>query len=120
MTATAYVYADAAGTPVYRTVRYPPKSFVQERADGAGGWRGGLNGVGRVPYRQPELHRVAEVGGTALVVEGEKDAERLAGELAAAGVGACAVTTSAGGAPWRWPKEWAEYFRGLSRAVVLA
>lgn len=107
--AAVYAYQDPAGETVYETVRYDPKKFLQRRPDGT--WN--LNGTERVPYRLPELLAAAGQGRPAYVVEGEKDADRLA-ELG------LVATTSAGGAAWTWPAEWAEHFRGCSVVAVIA
>src|SRR5438045_1217777 len=74
---TVYPYTDASGTLLYEVVRTPPKRFMQRRPDGNGGWLHTLDGVERVPYRLPQVHRAANDGGTVFVVEGEKDADRL-------------------------------------------
>jgi len=54
----------------------------------------------------------ADKGAIAWVVEGEKDAGRLA-ELG------LVATTNPGGAGKYWSPDWAEYFRGLERAYVI-
>jgi hypothetical protein len=97
-----YAYHDADGTHLYDVVRFNPKDFRQRRADGT--WS--MNGVKRVPYRLPEL--LASNKGV-VIVEGEKDVDRLA----ALGI---VATTNAGGAG-KWPAEFAEYLRG--RLVVI-
>jgi hypothetical protein len=89
-----YTYRAADGTPVYDVVRYFPKDFRQRRADGT--WS--MQGVERVPYRLPELLAAKGI----VVVEGEKDADRLA----AIGIPA---TCNAGGAG-KWRADFAEYF----------
>ena len=106
-----YVYHDRIGEPLYRVVRWgPEKTFTQERYEPATGkfvgGKGCMAGVQRVPYR---LHEWADETGRVFVVEGEKDADRLAslGELA---------TTNAGGAG-KWPKDFAGYFAG--REVII-
>jgi hypothetical protein len=110
-----YRYADDAGTLRYEVIRRPPKKFLQRRPDptGKNGWTWDLDNVTRIPYRLVNLTIAAENGLTAWVVEGEKDVERLIG------LGLTA-TTNAGGAKWPWPDEWAEHFRGLHQAIVIA
>ncbi len=58
---------------VFEVVRYAPKNFRQRRPDGKGGHHGNLKGV------TPRLYRLNDLAGreTAVVVEGEKDADRL-------------------------------------------
>jgi RecA-family ATPase len=86
-----YVYTDQDGAPLYRVSRLASKKFIQERADGRGGWLLGLNGQRTVPYRWPELAKYPDA--TVFVCEGEKDADRVAN------LGACATTIS-GSARW--------------------
>jgi 5S rRNA maturation endonuclease (ribonuclease M5) len=85
-----YDYRDEDGQLLYQVLRYSPKDFRQRAPDGAGGWTWKLNGVKRVPYHLPELAKDS-VDGPIFVVEGEKDADRLAKLVLLA-------TTNAGGA----------------------
>jgi hypothetical protein len=82
-----YLYRDERGTALYTVVRFAPKAFRQRRADGE--WS--MAGVRRVLYRLPEL-RGSE---TVYVVEGEKDADRLAA------IGLPATTNPGGAGKWR-------------------
>ena len=67
-----YPYRDEAGELLYEVVRYEPKSFLQRKPDGSGGWIWNLSGVRRrVLYRLPQIQRQT----TVYIVEGEKDAE---------------------------------------------
>jgi RecA-family ATPase len=86
-----YVYTERDGAPLYRVCRLASKKFIQERADGRGGWLPGLNGQRTVLYRWPELARYPDA--TVFICEGEKDADRVAR------LGACATTIS-GSAKW--------------------
>lgn len=74
---TDYHYLDESGLPLFRVVRTPDKRFFQNAADGLGGWKKGLDGVRRVPYRLPELI-AADPSQPVYIVEGEKDADNLA------------------------------------------
>src|SRR5688572_23496406 len=68
-----YDYKRPDGTLAYQVVRRPSKRFSQRRPDAAGGWIPNLQGITPLTYRLPELtDRV-----TVVVVEGEKDADRL-------------------------------------------
>jgi archaellum biogenesis ATPase FlaH len=107
---TFYVYRAEDGSPLYRVVRRPGKRFHQEHADGQGGWVPGLDGVRPVPYRLPELLAAVEQGEPVYVVEGEKDADRLAGE-------GLTATTNPGGAG-KWRDEYAEHLRGVDIVVI--
>ena len=64
------VTATSAASHLFDVARYEPKDFRQRRADGT--WS--MAGVRRVLYRLPELQNQQ----TAWIVEGEKDADRLA------------------------------------------
>ena len=106
-----YTYRDEAGAAVYETVRYEPKAFRQRVPLGNGSYKWEVNGIRRVPYHLPDI--VARMPHeTVFVVEGEKDVEALRR------LGFCA-TTNAGGANWKWTTEFAEFFRGAKRLVLL-
>jgi len=85
-----YDYRDEHGAILFQVVRSHPKGFSQRRPDGNGGWVWNLDSVRRVLYRLPEL-LAADSMAWVFIVEGEKDADRLA----AAGL---IVTTNPGGA----------------------
>jgi Protein of unknown function (DUF3631) len=101
--ARTYDYRAVDGTLLFQVVRYDPKDFRQRRPDGKGGWVWNLKGVKPVLYRLPEL-LAAEPGCLVFVVEGEKDADRLAS------LGLVATTSSGGAGKWR--SEFAEFLRG--------
>jgi RecA-family ATPase len=88
-----YNYTNEAGMLLYQVERLEPKSFRQRRPDGKGGWIYNLGGVGRVPYRWPELLEYPD--GTIFLCEGEKDADRVAS------LGHCATTATGG----KWANE---------------
>ena len=103
-----YPYRDEHGKLLFEVCRFEPKDFRQRAPDGAGGWRWSLKGVRRVLYRLPELV-AASADTTVFLVEGEKDAERLASlDLIA--------TTCPGGAN-KWRPEYTEALAG--RKVVI-
>lgn len=102
---TDYQYHDADGVVKYQVHRNAQKRFTMT----------GDTNV-RVPFALPALLAAADAGGTAFIVEGEKDALNLQRALGDAAV----VTTSAGGASWKWPREWCEHFRGLQAVHVIA
>ncbi len=74
-----YDYTDEGGELLYQVLRYRlasgKKDFRQRRPDGRGGWIYDLDGVRRVLYRLPEL--AASPDKLIVIVEGEKDADRL-------------------------------------------
>jgi len=103
----AFDYRDENGLLLFQVCRLPGKRFYQRRPDGSGGWIRNLNGVRRVLYRLPQL--LASREEPVYIVEGEKDADRLAeGNLTA--------TTNPGGAS-KWRKEYGQPLRG--REVII-
>lgn len=120
--AATYDYRDERGTLLYQAVRYAdPKGFLQRRPDpdgrgrGGGGWRWKLDGVRRVPYRLPQVLAAlaADPAATIFLVEGEKDADRLAG------LGLVATTTAEGATnPRHTAAELATVVRGRRVVVV--
>ncbi|MHB1431394.1 MAG: hypothetical protein ACYCVZ_04685 [Streptosporangiaceae bacterium] len=74
-----YRYTDEHGELLYIKERREPKDFRVKRPDGRGGWIWHLSaGTRRVLYRLPEIVGAGRDGRTVYVVEGEKDADRLA------------------------------------------
>ena len=73
-----YCYTDECGELLFVKVRYEPKDFALKRPDGRGGWIRRLGKTRRVLYRLPEIVAAIREGKTVFVVEGEKDADRLA------------------------------------------
>ncbi len=89
-----YDYADEDGRLLYQAVRFEPKKFRQRRPDGKGGWVWDLKGVRRVLYQLPNIV-AAPADQAVFVVEGEKDADRLAEE------NQLATTCAMGAGKWR-------------------
>lgn len=104
-----YAYRDEAGVLLYEVVRFEPKDFRQRRPDGAGGWTWNLRDTRRVLYRLPELTWQPSV----VIVEGEKDADRLW----TAGIPA---TTNVGGAG-KWKPEYTAQLlaAGVSDLIII-
>lgn len=78
----SYNYHDERNQVIFQVVTYERldglgKDFCQRRPDGAGRWIWNLDGVTPVLYRLPEL-LASEPTAPVFVVEGEKDADRLA------------------------------------------
>ncbi len=89
---TDYRYVDESDTPLFEVVQGPGKSFYQRRVDPITGETSpGLGDVRKVIYRLPEVLEAVRRGETIFVVEGEKDADRLARE-------GLVATTNPGGA----------------------
>ena len=91
-----YDYRRADGSLVYQVVRFAPKDFRQRRPDPdkPDGWIWSIKGVQPVPYRLPELI-ATDKAQPVWIVEGEKDADRLARE------GFVATTAAMGAGKWR-------------------
>ena len=102
-----YDYHDTAGRLLSQSVRYEPKRFRQRRPDGNGGWIWNLKDTRRVLYRLPDL--VSSDSNPVFIVEGEKDADRLA-------KGGLTATTNPGGAG-KWRSDYNEALKG--RDVVI-
>ena len=110
-----YEYRDEQNVLLFQALRYPKKpngdkDFKQRRPDGNGGWIWKLEQTRRVPYRLPELKGKP----TVVIVEGEKDADRLWSLHVPA-------TCNAGGAG-KWKDALTETLKacGVKRVVVLA
>ncbi len=115
-TETPYNYLDQKGVLLYQAVRIEPgydgqkKSFVQRKPDGNGGWIKSLDGVRRVLYRLPEL-LAADKNKPVWIVEGEKDADRLAS------LGLIA-TTNSGGSNAQWLEEYSFALRDRKIIII--
>ena len=103
-----YDYRDRNGATLYQVERYEPKGFAMRQPDGYGDYIYNIKNLPRVLYRLPEL-LAARSDQPVLLVEGEKDADRLS----ALGF---VTTTNLGGAN-KWRKEYSEELRG--RRVVI-
>jgi 5S rRNA maturation endonuclease (ribonuclease M5) len=102
-----YTYRTAEGEPYLQIRRLEPKGFPQFHLEG-GKWVPGKPSGPKVPYRLPELLKAAD--STVLVVEGEKDADRLAS------LGFHATTASEGAG--KWTADLNEWFKG-KRVYIL-
>jgi putative DNA primase/helicase len=104
-----YDYRDERGDLVFQVCRFEPKDFRQRKPDGKGGWAWSVKGLRRLPYRLPEL-LAAPTDRTVFIVEGEKDADRLAG------LGLVATCNPGGAGKWR--SDYNAFFVGRD-AVIL-
>ena len=112
-----YDYRHADGRVSYQVERWErkdgtAKTFKQRRYDAllASGWRSGLAGVERLPYRLPELTR-ADHQRVVFIPEGEKQVDALCR------LGFLASTNSEGAHKGSWRPELARHFEG--RHVVI-
>jgi len=88
-----YPYRDEHGVLLFEVVRYDPKSFLQRRPDGKGGWLWNMNGVPRVLYKLPEL-LASDPAAWCFITEGERDVESLAS------IGVTATCNPGGAGKW--------------------
>ena len=104
--AARYVYRDAQNQEVLRVTRLEPKGFFQE------GYKNGAWDKAapkrKLLYRLPEIMKNSKK--PVYVVEGERDADRLAG------LGLLA-TTNPGGAG-KWSREYSEILKGRSVRII--
>jgi hypothetical protein len=106
--ASYYDYTDENGHLLYQVVRMEPKDFRQRRPKVGGGWNWSVKGVRLVPYRLPQL-LAAPADVMVVIVEGEKDVDRLAK------LGIVATCNAMGAGKWRG--QYSEHFR--DRKVVI-
>lgn len=69
---STYTYRSAIGEPLFRKLRFEPKSFAIQHLH-RGRWRGGLNGVTPVLYNLPKVVAAK----TVFIMEGEKAVDKL-------------------------------------------
>lgn len=101
-----YDYCDENGELLSQVERFEPKSFRQRRLLPTGKWEYSVKGVRHVPYHLPEVLAAQQV----FIVEGEKDADRLA----ALGL---VATCNAGGAG-KWKEEFSQYLKGKDVIIL--
>jgi AAA domain len=111
-----YDYCDANGAVLYQKVRYFPKDFRVRRPDGRGGWTWNIGDTERVLYRLPELLAAIREDRTIYVVEGEKDADRLAslGQIATCNFDGAAKA----GQATKWRDTYSDTLRGAHVVVI--
>jgi len=113
-----YDYHDAQGALISQKVRYEPKDFRQRWPDGHGGWLWKRpRNAPYTLYRLPELLVAIEKGDTVYLVEGEKDADRLA----ALGLAATSNIEGAAkpGQRAKWRPDYTAQLSGADRVVLI-
>jgi hypothetical protein len=114
--AAEYRYTDERGELLYVKVRYEPKSFAVKRPDGRGGWTWKIAGARRVLYRLPEVLAAVKAGQPVFLVEGEKDADRLAAMGHAA---TCNFDGAAkDGQRAKWRPEYGDVLKGADVVII--
>jgi replicative DNA helicase len=108
-----YRYVDADGNLLFVKERYVPKTFRVRRATG----EYSLGDAPRVLYRLPELIAGVAAGRTVWIVEGEKDADRLAalGEVATCNFDGA----SAAGQRPKWRASYNQWLAGAAQVVII-
>lgn len=105
-----YRYLDETGQLLYVVERREPKTFRCKHRDQTGKWAYSMNGLRRVLYRLPDVLAAAKDGKTIYLVEGEKDADRLAA------LGHAATCNPHGAGKWR--DEYAALLAGAHVVVI--
>ncbi len=114
-TKTIYSYTDENGQELYRKIRVEhglngkAKSFYSEHTTASGKIVSNLQGCRRVLYRLPEVLKAIASGQLIYLVEGEKDADRLAMQ-------GLVATTSLDSL--KWPDEFTETLKGANVIVL--
>lgn len=103
-----FVYRNKLGEPVARIVRRRGKRYVAEHPDGDAGWRRGVKGIRLPIYRLPDV--LARPQDMVVIVEGERDADRLAND------GLLASTAPFGAGKWR--PHHSNYLRGRDVLII--
>jgi len=115
--ADTYEYTDADGSLVFVKVRFEPKDFRVKRPDGRGGWTWSLApDTPRPLYRLPEVTAAIQAGHRVFLVEGEKDADRLArlGHVATCNFDGAAKD----GQRPKWHPRYGEMLRGADVTII--
>jgi len=102
-----YPYTDEDGTVLYWKIRYEPKFFRLQRADGT--W--GLGDCRRVLYNLPAIITAVKQGWPVWITEGERDADHL-------GRMGIAATSNHDGASGKWKNEYTAFFKGAEVVIV--
>jgi putative DNA primase/helicase len=111
----SYDYTDESGALLFQVCRFHDaatgaKDFRQRRPDGRGGWIWSLGDVEPVLYRLSDVMSAVESGRPVYIVEGEKDADALAG------LGYAATTCPMGAGKWR--EAFSATFKGAEVVIL--
>ena len=114
-----YPYTDEDGRQLFEKVRFAGKRFTQRMRDAGGKFTYRLDGVRRVLYHLPAVVRASDV----IIVEGEKDADRvnalnLSGHPSAPRSQVIATTNFEGAGGDKWRPEYSAYMTG-KHVVIL-
>ncbi len=114
-----YLYRDAKGKLIFRKQRFSGKTFRCQRPGADGVWIDNLDGIEIKPlYNLPELVRATY----AIVVEGEKDADRLTSlnlsQYDDAGLPIAITSNFDGAGTGKWRSEYSPYFTGKEVVII--
>lgn len=115
--AATYPYMSADGSEVRQKIRYEPKDFRIRHRDASDEWVYKAGDGPAVLYRLPEVRAAIAEGQTVFVVEGEKDADRLAslGLLATCNIEGAAKPEQRA----KWKAEYTAQLSGAARVVLI-
>ena len=105
-----YNYNDEKGECLYQVVRTQPKGFYQRTPDQNGGWIYGLKSERRVVYNLPNVLKAIQDRRTVVIVEGERDADRINS------LGLIATTSAMGAASWK--DEYSEFLNSAHIVII--
>ncbi len=113
-TMDVYDYQDIEGNLIYQILRQQysdgQKTFKACRLSDDG-WKWNLQGIPALPYHLPQLSEALKVDKMVLILEGEKDVNRLVGR-------GFVATTNHGGAG-KWREEHSKYFPSGAKITII-
>jgi putative DNA primase/helicase len=115
----AYDYRNESGELLFQVCRYEPKDFRQRRPDQNGSWIWQVKGSRQVPYRLPELI-ASSADVPVYIVEGEKDADRLAtlGLVATCNPGGAGKASGRAKSKSKWSPELNQFFSDRDVTII--
>jgi hypothetical protein len=112
-----YKYLDSDGEVLFAKLKHFPKRYSIKHPNGDGSWQDGIaKGTPRVIYNLPSVIAGVKAGETIWIVEGEKDADRLAtlGKIATTNFEGASIGKS------KWKPEYSEFLLGAKNVVIVA
>jgi hypothetical protein len=111
-----YRYTNEDGELLYAKERREPKDFRVKRPGARGDWIWNLGDTRRVLYRLPEVLAAIKDGRVVYLVEGEKDADRLAtlGQVATCNFDGAAKA----GQKSKWRAQYGDTLRGADVVII--
>jgi hypothetical protein len=109
-----YIYRDEEGRPLFRKLRFEPKSFCIERSENDK-WQPGLFNTRRLLYNLDKI--VKNVDKPILIVEGEKDADN-ASKLLKTEIISTTNLEGASGINGHWRDEYSKTLKGRTVYII--